>query len=291
MTRAPTRQLASTRVGSAGSARVVLVTRSRRPGGHRPCSTCSLFTFRPGEGPGGGHARVRRRDAALGRAQRAEMRQAGVVGRRQRPARPTRRRPSARKDGEVTLTDGPYAETKEIALLLLHPRRRGPRRRDGVGGEDARGRVRLGRGAPDGCATRCVSEAAGALEEAFRARACRRPGHGHAPPRRRPRARRGRRPGRVRRRGGRLGPPRRAGPSRRLADHDGVAPGARPAAPRARRRRPRGRARAGGGRRMELELERSSLEDDQLRMIFTCCHPGAAAGGAHGAHAAQRRPA
>ena len=27
---------------------------------------------------------------------------------------------------------------------------------------------------------------------------------------------------------------------------------------------------------MELEFDRSSLEDDGLRMIFTCCHPALA---------------
>ena len=42
---------------------------------------------------------------------------------------------------------------------------------------------------------------------------------------------------------------------------------------------------------LELEFDRSSLEDDQLRMLFTCCHPALRAGGADGADAAQRRRA
>ena len=39
----------------------------------------------------------------------------------------------------------------------------------------------------------------------------------------------------------------------------------------------------------EFEYDESSLDDDQLRMLFACCHPALASRGADGADAAQRR--
>ena len=53
--------------------------------------------------------------------------------------------PCATADGEVTITDGPYAETKEVlfSFYLLDVAR--PRRRDRGGRRRRRRRVRLGR--------------------------------------------------------------------------------------------------------------------------------------------------
>ena len=98
-------------------------------------------------------------------------------------------------------------------------------------------RVRLGDDHRDGGLRAGVSARLARAGVPRRAR--RGPGDDHAPPGRRPRTRRGRRPGRVRGRGGRVGPPRRAGTARRVADDDRVAQGARPPAPRAGRRRVR----------------------------------------------------
>ena len=66
--------------------------------------------------------------------------------------------------GETVVTDGPYAETKEVLVLLLRDRRRGSRRGDRLGREDAGRQVRLGRDPPDGRARADVS----ALERAYR---------------------------------------------------------------------------------------------------------------------------
>ena len=69
------------------------------------------------------------------------------------------------RDGETLLTDGPFAETKEIlgGYYLIDVAR--PRRRARLGGEDAEHRVRVGRGATG---RRLRLTPSGALERAAR---------------------------------------------------------------------------------------------------------------------------
>ena len=52
------------------------------------------------------------------------------------------------RDGESLVTDGPFAETKEMLARLLPHRRPRPRRGARLGGQDPERRLRLGRGAP-----------------------------------------------------------------------------------------------------------------------------------------------
>ena len=72
------------------------------------------------------------------------------------------------RDDERVLSDGPFAETKEMLGRLLRGRRPRPRHCDRLGAAHAARRPRIGRGAPgDGAADR-VSVAAAALETAYR---------------------------------------------------------------------------------------------------------------------------
>ena len=69
---------------------------------------------------------------------------------------------------------------------------------------------------------------------------------------------------------------RRPGSPGRVADHRGQEPGDRPAAARAPRRRScssRRRLRKPRSQAMDDDIDESGIEDDRLRLIFTCCHP------------------
>ena len=70
--------------------------------------------------------------------------------------------------GEVIVTDGPFAETKEILFSFYILDVADLDAAIAVGRQDARGRVRLGRHPPDGRGLVRVSAAAGALERAYR---------------------------------------------------------------------------------------------------------------------------
>ena len=116
-----------------------------------------------------------------------------------------------------------------------------------------------------------------------RPRVSRRAGRGPRDPDPAPRrlpARRGCRSGRLRLRGRDVAPRRRPGEPRRLDHRDGAAQGDRPPAARARERRPH---RAGSPsspastpRSTAPTRRTSAVEDDRLRLIFTCCHPALA---------------
>ena len=70
--------------------------------------------------------------------------------------------------GEVTVTDGPFAETKEILFSFYILEVPDLDAAIAVARQDAGGRVRLGRHPPDGGGLVRVSAAAGALERAYR---------------------------------------------------------------------------------------------------------------------------
>ena len=104
-----------------------------------------------------------------------------------------------------------------------------------------------------------------------------------APGRRRPRPRRGRRPGRLLGRRRRVAAAWRARPARRVADGRGTAAGHRPRPARPGPRRPPPPRSAHGAR--SCDSTRGDADDatpgttparsadDRLRLIFTCCHP------------------
>ena len=124
------------------------------------------FTFRPGEGPEEGTPEF---DAEMKvwHELNEELRGVRPVPRRQRPE--GRRRDDGAQDRRRGHRDRRAVRRDEGGpVLLLHPRGPRPRRRHRGGGEDAGRRVRLGRHPPDGGGRVRVSAAAGALERAYR---------------------------------------------------------------------------------------------------------------------------
>ena len=143
-----------------------------------------------------------------------------------------------RDDGERVVTDGPFAETREILGRLLPPRRPGPRRGARLGGPvPGRAARQPDRGAADHGVRAAVSAgAAGSVEAAIEKVAIREE-RGRLlavarAPVRRSRPGRGGRLGRRRGGAGAVAGRRRPGPARRVVAHHGAAQGGGPAAPR-----------------------------------------------------------
>ena len=178
------------------------------------------------------------------------------------------------QDGQTLVTDGPFADTKEIFGRLLpgRGRRPGPGDRD-RGADPGRQDRRLG-GDPAG---RHRPRVTGAGTD--RADLPRRVGPGAGLPDRllrRFRPGRGGHRGGVRGRGAALAGRRDAGQSRRLAGHHGPAPGHRPAAPRPRAGREAPPARRSEPQEAEDAMDGPPIPDERLELVFMCCHPALA---------------
>ena len=236
-----------------------------------------------------------------------------ALGRGRRVRRPARgssrappRPPCGSSDGERVLTDGPFAETKEQlgGFYLLECKdldeaidwaakipsaARGDRR--GPAGHGLRGRAARELHAQQAEAASVDGADGAVVDRLFRQRV----GAGGRDPDPRPRRlrpRRGGGPGGLRGRARALAARRRAGQPRRLDRPHRAQPGDRPPAPR---RAARGQAAGAGAARCPASpttrIDDIAIPDDRLRLIFTCCHPALAAGGAGGAHAAHPRRA
>ena len=185
-----------------------------------------------------------------------------------------------RKDGQVRVTDGPYSESKEVLGRLLHDRgrqlRQGHRSRTRLSAPRLRRHDRGPAGrydvihvlAPAGRPS--VSHPRGAAGRL--ARADLRSGA--------PGAGGGSRPGRAAQGAAAVALHRRAAEPRWVALPRGAKRGARraPAHCRIRGPRPRdcSRTRANVGPRRRPDAIEATIEGDELRMVFMCCHPSLA---------------
>ena len=202
-----------------------------------------------------------------------------------------RRRPQdgPRPRRHVLVTDGPFAETKEqiggVFVINL------PDLDDGDPARRRRSRP------PSTARSRCARSSSARRRPAHRDGRSRLPGgvgpFGRDPhPRpRRLRPRRGRGAGGVRRRARALAPRRRASQSRRLDRHDRPQPGDRPHPPRPDARHGRPSCSSAWPSCPSEEEDVSAIPDERLALVFTCCHPALARGGAGRADAARRRRA
>ena len=210
---------------------------------------------------------------------------AGTTRAATRSSRRTRRRRSACATASVETTDGPFAETREqlggyylvdakdldeaIGLAAAHSRRAHGLDRsasDHADAADVRRERREHR--PEDEIARVFREESGARSR-----------DAHPPPRRL-RRRRGGAAGRVRRRAGAVGARRTAGESARVAGQHGPPSRDRPPAPRRALRRARRSDRRvrveSASSRTSRATTTSGVDDDRLRLIFTCCHPALA---------------
>ena len=194
---------------------------------------------------------------------------------------------SGSQSGATTMTDGPFAETKEQLGGFWVIQCDGPRRGAGLGREVRRGLHGPGRGPAvraDPALSRPWTHGPGE-----RLPGGVRPLRGHAgPPPRRHRPRRGGGPGRVR--GG------RARSGRRLPPNPGawiVTTARNRAIDRLRRESTREarHAQALLLHQPDEPTEVGPVRDDQLRLIFTCCHPALVPARADRAHPAAARRA
>ena len=210
------------------------------------------------------------------------------VGVRRRPARRRDAPPCcAPTDGDVLVTDGPYAEGKEHigGFTIIDAPTSTPRSSWGAQARPGRPTLPIEvRPFRTGDRDRPATSRR-RLPRGVRPRG-RRPG----PPPRRHRRRRGGGAGRVRHRRRSAGRPTACRPARPAGSSPPPATG-RSTGCAARRPAPTGTPRPRCCTRDAEPAEEGPVHDDRLRLIFTCCHPALAVAGPGGADAAAaRRP-